>query len=53
VSFTDAGYFIRLFRREHGVTPAAWRAGQRQPTGGGRRNTPDATANTVPEDRPI
>ena len=26
VGYADATHFIRLFRREHGVTPAAWRA---------------------------
>jgi AraC family transcriptional activator of pobA len=25
VSYTDAAYFIRQFRRAHGMTPAAWR----------------------------
>ena len=29
VGYADATHFIRLFRREHGVTPAAWRARQR------------------------
>ncbi len=29
VGYADATHFIRLFRREHGVTPAAWRAKQR------------------------
>lgn len=29
VGYADATHFIRLFRREHGVTPAAWRAGAR------------------------
>ncbi len=28
VGYADATHFIRLFRREHGVTPAAWRAGR-------------------------
>jgi AraC-like DNA-binding protein len=27
VGYADATHFIRLFRREHGVTPAAWRTG--------------------------
>ncbi len=26
VGYADATHFIRMFRREHGVTPAAWRA---------------------------
>lgn len=25
-SYADPAHFIRMFRREHGVTPAAWRA---------------------------
>lgn len=29
VGYADATHFIRLFRRSHGVTPAAWRAGDR------------------------
>lgn len=29
VGYADATHFIRLFRREHGATPAAWRAGRR------------------------
>lgn len=29
VGYADATHFIRLFRRAHGVTPAAWRAGNR------------------------
>jgi AraC-like DNA-binding protein len=33
VGYADATHFIRLFRRAHGVTPAAWRAGER-PAGG-------------------
>ena len=27
VGYADATHFIRLFRRAHGVTPAAWRTG--------------------------
>ena len=27
--YADATHFIRMFRRAHGATPAAWRAGQR------------------------
>lgn len=30
VGYADATHFIRLFRRTHGVTPAAWRAAQRR-----------------------
>ncbi len=30
VSFTDPSYFIRLFQRYHGATPAEWRAAHRQ-----------------------
>ena len=26
VGYADATHFIRMFRREHGATPAAWRA---------------------------
>lgn len=29
VGYADVTHFIRLFRRAHGVTPAAWRAAQR------------------------
>ena len=29
VGYADATHFIRLFRREHGITPAAWRSRQR------------------------
>ena len=29
VGYADPTHFIRLFRREHGQTPAAWRAGRR------------------------
>jgi len=29
VGYADATHFIRMFRREHGVTPAAWRAARR------------------------
>lgn len=29
VGYADATHFIRMFRREHGATPAAWRAGRR------------------------
>lgn len=28
VGYADVTHFIRLFRREHGLTPAAWRAAQ-------------------------
>lgn len=28
VGYADATHFIRMFRREHGMTPAAWRASQ-------------------------
>ena len=28
VGYADSTHFIRMFRREHGVTPAAWRAKQ-------------------------
>ncbi len=33
VGYADPTHFIRMFRRAHGVTPAAWRAAQRQATG--------------------
>jgi AraC-like DNA-binding protein len=29
VGYADPSHFVRLFRRHHGVTPAAWRARQR------------------------
>jgi AraC-like DNA-binding protein len=29
VGYADATHFIRMFRRQHGVTPAAWRAAPR------------------------
>lgn len=29
VGYADATHFIRMFRREHGATPAAWRAARR------------------------
>lgn len=32
VGYADATHFIRLFRRTHGLTPAAWRAQRREPT---------------------
>jgi AraC-like DNA-binding protein len=28
IGYADVTHFIRMFRREHGVTPAAWRAAQ-------------------------
>lgn len=31
IGYADATHFIRLFRRAHGVTPAAWRTAQREP----------------------
>jgi AraC family transcriptional activator of pobA len=30
VGYADATHFIRMFRREHGATPAAWRAARRE-----------------------
>lgn len=30
VGYADATHFIRMFRRSHGATPAAWRAGRRR-----------------------
>jgi AraC family transcriptional regulator, transcriptional activator of pobA len=30
VGYADVTHFIRLFQREHGATPAAWRAAQRR-----------------------
>lgn len=30
VGYADATHFIRMFRREHGATPAAWRTAQAQ-----------------------
>lgn len=30
VGYADPSHFVRLFRRHHGVTPAAWRAQQRR-----------------------
>ncbi len=35
VGYADATHFIRLFRRAHGITPAAWRA--RETPAGDRR----------------
>lgn len=32
VGYSDVTHFIRMFRREHGVTPAAWRITQRTPS---------------------
>jgi AraC-like DNA-binding protein len=32
VGYADATHFIRMFRREHGATPAAWRAARRSPS---------------------
>ena len=29
VGFTDPGYFARVFRRDHGVSPQAWRRAAR------------------------
>jgi AraC family transcriptional activator of pobA len=31
VGYADATHFIRMFRREHGVTPAAWRTAHARP----------------------
>ncbi|XXT16957.1 AraC family transcriptional regulator [Sorangium sp. So ce429] len=31
VGYADPSHFVRLFRRHHGVTPAAWRAQHREP----------------------
>jgi AraC-like DNA-binding protein len=31
VGYADATHFIRMFRREHGATPAAWRAARTRP----------------------
>jgi AraC family transcriptional activator of pobA len=39
VGYADATHFIRMFRREHGSTPAAWRAAQ---TRWSRRDEPFA-----------
>jgi AraC family transcriptional activator of pobA len=33
IGYADPTHFIRLFRRAHGCTPAAWRARQRGATG--------------------
>lgn len=30
VGFTDPGYFTRVFRRDHGLSPQAWRSAARQ-----------------------
>lgn len=32
VGYADATHFIRIFRRTHGLTPAAWRARNRHPS---------------------
>lgn len=34
VGYADATHFIRMFRREHGATPAAWRAAQARAASG-------------------
>lgn len=42
VGYADATHFIRMFRREHGATPAAWRAAQtreRSSSSGSSRRT--------------
>ena len=31
VGYREAGYFVRRFRAEHGVPPAAWRRARRGP----------------------
>jgi AraC-like DNA-binding protein len=31
VGYADPSHFIRMFRREHGATPAAWRAAHARP----------------------
>lgn len=36
VGYADATHFIRMFRREHGATPAKWRAAQTQIASSGR-----------------
>lgn len=36
VGYADPTHFIRLFRRENGATPAAWRAARRGETGSAR-----------------
>ncbi len=48
VGVPDPGYFARVFRREHGVSPAAWRAGT---TGGGNGDAP-ATSPSAAGARP-
>jgi AraC-like DNA-binding protein len=47
VGYADATHFIRMFRRAHGATPAAWRAarthGSRAPVTMGLQAAPDPT----------
>ena len=46
VGYADATHFIRMFRREHGTTPAAWRSASCQPPASGvlqRALTPPST----------
>ncbi|HEU4407176.1 MAG TPA: AraC family transcriptional regulator [Polyangiaceae bacterium] len=38
VGFDDAAYFARLFRREHGLSPGAYRAAHAAPPGRGERS---------------
>lgn len=40
VGYADATHFIRLFRRAHGVTPAAWRAARREQGAASAPRTP-------------
>lgn len=37
VGYADVTHFIRMFRREHGATPAAWRAAQMRDPSSARR----------------
>lgn len=46
VGYADATHFIRMFRREHGATPTAWRAGQQR--GEGRRRDALASGARAP-----
>lgn len=44
VGYADPTHFIRLFRRAHGATPAAWRAGQRGTTRARPRRAPPSAS---------
>jgi AraC-like DNA-binding protein len=49
VGYADATHFIRMFRREHGATPAAWRLRARAGDDVHARVHPDRTVALVRE----